>query len=450
MERNRRFHVEVLSSSQNEKIIMRKILQLKLKWLAKLILKKYQPVVIGITGSIGKTSTKEAIYTVLKNHLAVRMSQKNYNNEIGLPLTIIGTESAGHNPFGWLKIFIQAGLLLLSKNPNYPKVLVLEMGVDRPGDLAYLTKLAPPQVGIVTAVSYSHLEYFGSLNNIKKEKQVLIDNLDNKGLAILNYDNGATREMVEGSKARVLTYGLQTGANLQAQDIIYNFTKGNYELSGLNFKLNYNGSVVPVFMKNVMAETALYAALAAAAVGIYFEMNLVEIAAALQDFILPRGRMNVLPGIKHTFIIDDTYNSSPEAVLAGLGVLRRIKIDEGAKKYAVLGDMLEIGAYTEEGHRLIGENVVKSDLNYLVIVGEKSRDIVRGALEAGFDSDNVFHFDRSEEAGKFLQDRIKAGDIIFIKGSQGVRMEKAVKEIMAEPERAKELLVRQGTEWPDA
>jgi UDP-N-acetylmuramyl pentapeptide synthase len=196
-----------------------------------------------------------------------------------------------------------------------------------------------------------------------------------------------------------------------------------------------------------MAETALYAALAAAAVAIYFDFNLVEVAQALSDFSLPKGRMNLLPGIKHTFIIDDTYNSSPEAALAAIDVLRRVKIDVSAEKYAVMGDMLEIGSYTEEGHRLVGAKIAESGINHLLAVGEKARDFIRGAKEAGLEDDYIFYFDKPEEAGKFLQNRIKAGDVLLIKGSQGARMEKVVKELMAEPERAEELIVRQGKDW---
>ncbi|HBA36466.1 TPA: hypothetical protein DCZ15_01165 [Candidatus Falkowbacteria bacterium] len=426
---------------------MRKILEFKLKFLSRLILKKYQPVIVGITGSIGKTSAKEAIYAVLKGKLAVRMSQKNYNNEIGLPLAIIGRESAGSNLFGWLLIFGRALSLLLIKDKNYPRVLVLEMGIDRPGDMAYLTQIAPPDIGLVTAVSYSHLQYFGSVLNIKKEKQVLVESLDSQGLAVLNYDNEATRNMSAASRARAITYGLQVGADLQAQDLVFNFTKGNYEIVGLNFKLNYKGSIVPVFMKNVMAEPAIYAALAAVAVGIYFDLNLLEMAHSLRNFTLPPGRLSVLSGIKQTFIIDDTYNSSPEAAVNAVDVLRRIKIEGASEKYAVLGDMLEIGPYTQDGHRLLGAKVAESGINHLIAVGEKARDIIRGATAAGLSDDYIFYFDRAEEAGRFLQNRIKSGDVILVKGSQGVRMEKIVKEIMAEPERAGELLVRQDKQW---
>jgi UDP-N-acetylmuramoyl-tripeptide--D-alanyl-D-alanine ligase len=275
----------------------------------------------------------------------------------------------------------------------------------------------------------------------------LIENLNPKGLAVLNFDNQYVKEMTEFSKARTLSYGLKEGVNFRAQDIVYNFTKEGYDILGIHFKLNYNGSVVPVYMKNVMAETAIYAALAATAVAQYFDFNLVEIATALSDFSLPKGRMNFLPGIKNTFIIDDTYNSSPEAVLLALNVLKRVRIDDKANKYAVLGDMLEIGSYTEEGHRLVGKAVVENKISQLIAVGERARDFIRGAKEAGMEDDYIFYFDKPEEAGRFLQNRIKAGDILLVKGSQGARMEKVVKELMAEPERAAELIVRQEKEW---
>ncbi len=427
--------------------MLKKILFLKLKIFARLLIKKYRPVIVGITGSVGKTSAKEATTLVLQRKLRVRTSHKNYNNEIGLPLTIIGVASPGRDFWGWLKVFARAARLILSRDRNYPQVLVLEMGVDRPGDMAYLLSIAPAKVGVITAVSHSHLEYFGTVVNIKKEKQALIDKLDKKGLAVLNYDNEVTRAMTSASPARVLSYGFGEGANLRAQDISYNYGKGDYELSGVRFKLNYNGAIVPVIMPNVFCAPALYAALAAAAVATYFNFNLLEIASALKDFSLPPGRMNLLPGVKQTFIIDDSYNSSPEAALAAVNTLAAIKIDEKADKFAVLGDMLEIGHYTEEGHRLVGAKVAASGIKYLIAVGEKARDFIRGAKEAGMEDDFIFHFDTAEEAGKFLQDRIKAGDVLLVKASQKMRLEKVVKELMAEPERAGELLVRQGQEW---
>jgi len=428
---------------------MKKLLQAQLKILARLIVAKYRPTVVGLTGSIGKTSAKDAVSLVLSSKRRVRTTFKNYNNEIGLPLTIIGRESPGRSLSGWLPLYAYALKLLVRRDPEYPEVLVLEMGVDHPGDMEYLTDIIRPDIGVVTAVSYAHIEYFGSVANIKKEKQVLIEKVPPKGLSVLNFDNDYCREMADSSQARVVGFGLKPGADLMAQDIVYNFTKEGYELSGVNFKLNYKGSIVPVSLPNVMSETSLYAALAAAAVALHFGFNLVEIARALTPFSLPKGRMNLLPGIKHSFIIDDTYNSSPEAALAALDVLRRVPVEDTAFKYAVLGDMLEIGDYSAEGHRLVGERVAKNEIDCLVAVGDKARGFIEGAREAGLDDGALFAFDTPEEAGDFLVSRLKAGDVILVKGSQGARMEKTVKKIMAEPERAAELIVRQGSGWED-
>lgn len=426
---------------------MKKILQIILSWLAHLTILRYRPIIIGVTGSIGKTSAKEAIYTVLRTKMFVGASQKNYNNEVGVPLSIIQAESGGRNLLSWLIIFWRAGCLIILKDKNYPKALILEMGIDHPGDMAYLTRIATPNIGVVTGVSYTHLEYFGSIINIKKEKQVLIERLDSQGLAVLNYDNELSQEMSQVSRARVLTYGLKVGADLQAQDIVFNFTKDKYELMGVNFKLNYRGSIVPVFMPQVMTESAIYAALAAAAVGLQFGLNLIELSQALADFATPKGRMHVLPGIRQSFIIDDSYNSSPEAAQLAVSVLNRIKVDEDAKKYAVLGDMLELGSYTKEGHQRLGEKIAGSSIDYLVTVGERAQDIIRGAKQNGFNENNSSSFGQTSLAGIFLQERIGPGDVILVKGSQGMRMENIIKDVMAEPDKAKELLVRQDQKW---
>ena len=153
---------------------MRHLLFKILKCLSQKILKKYRPLVIGITGSVGKTSTKEAIFAVLRGKFKVRENQKNYNNEIGVPLTIIGTETGGQSIFKWLKIFFKAWILIFKKDPNYPEMLVLEMGADKAGDIEYLTKMAPCDIGVVTAVSEVHLEFFGSLEKIIVEKQKIM------------------------------------------------------------------------------------------------------------------------------------------------------------------------------------------------------------------------------------------------------------------------------------
>jgi UDP-N-acetylmuramoyl-tripeptide--D-alanyl-D-alanine ligase len=159
---------------------------------------------------------------------------------------------------------------------------------------------------------------------------------------------------------------------------------------------------------------------------------------------LPKGRTNLITGIKETQIIDDTYNSSPKAVKAALTVLTELR---ARRKIAVLGEMLELGSESEKLHQEIGREVFVRGIDLLITTGERARDIARGAKEAGMNDNLIFSFETPGETGRFLQDRITMGDLILIKGSQGVRMEKVVKEIMAEPEKAGELLVRQDEEW---
>jgi UDP-N-acetylmuramoyl-tripeptide--D-alanyl-D-alanine ligase len=193
--------------------------------------------------------------------------------------------------------------------------------------------------------------------------------------------------------------------------------------------------------------SAVYAALAAIAVGLSFEMNLVEIVTALQKFVSPKGRMKLISGIKHSMIIDDSYNASPQSSLSAIDFISRIATEKMFRKIAVFGDMLELGAYSEAGHREVGQAIARAKFDLLATVGERSRDIGRGAKEAGMSDEHIFNFSHNKEAGIFVQERLKEGDLLLIKGSQGARMEQVTKELMAEPLKASELLVRQGPEW---
>ena len=435
---------------------MRKIIQLKLKILAKIILAKYKPDIVGITGSVGKTSTKEAIYTVLASKFKVRRNIKNYNNEIGLPLTIIGADSPGRSIIGWYIVFSKALKLILFKDKGYPKILVLEMGVDRPGDMKYLNSIVKCKVGVITSIGPVHLEFFGSINNIQKEKGGLIKNLTKSSWAVLNYDDEKVRQIGNNTEAQILIYGFDEKADVRALSYAEASASKHQvdsenanNLVGVSFKLSYNGSTVPVLLPKVIGYAAVYAALAGSAVGVAYGLNLVEIVQSLREFKSPRGRMNLVKGIKNTLIIDDTYNSSPQSSISALDVVNKIPLAKGARRFAVLGDMLELGSMSEQGHRQVGKKALKTGINKLIVVGERARDIARGAKDAGMTKDNIFHFSQAEKAGKFIQERISEGDLILVKGSQGARMEKIVKEIMAEPLRAKELLVRQDEQWMD-
>ena len=440
---------------------MKNLLQKILKILSQGVLKKYKPDVIGITGSVGKTSTKEAIYTVLKKQFNVRRSVKNYNNEIGAPLTILGCQSGGKNFFKWLVIFLKGLGLILFRDKKYPRILVLEMAADRPGDIKYLTDLAPCKIGVITSAAEVHLEFFKSLENIIKEKQTLVTHLKDTDWAVLNADEENVLTMKEKTKARILTFGFSEGVDAKAVGMeMDQMSNVKYQMSGINFKLVYQGKIVPIFLPNVLGEQQIYAALAGVSVGIIYEMNLVEISEALKNYQSPPGRTKLISGIKHTLIIDDTYNASPKSAKAALNLLKQLKVSSSSslpkafgtprsgKKWAVLGDMMELGAYTEQGHQEVGEYAVQTGVDVIVTVGEKARDIIQGARKVGFSEDRLFNFAGAEAAGKFIQEKLREGDLLLIKGSQAMRMERIVKELMAEPLKAGELLVRQ--EWRDS
>ena len=381
----------------------------KLKFFSKAILSKYKPKIIGITGSVGKTSAREAIFAVVESHFNGRTSIKNYNNEFGLPLSIIGSVSPGKNLFGWLAVFLKALGLLIFHDKNYPEVLVLEMGVDKVGDMDFLNSIVSCDVGLVTTIGASHLEQFGSVEEIQKEKAKMISNLNKGARAIFNYDDERARSMAKNSKSRVMTYGFCEGADLQAGNLVYKFeeTKKISSLAGVSFKLEYNGAVVPVVLPNVIGTAAVYAAMAGAAAGLALDMNLVEIANALAKFDSPHGRMKLIDGIKNTLIIDDTYNASPQSALMAIEFVGRIETSEPFRKVAILGDMLELGKLSEEGHKEVGRSLVSAGFELLITSGERSRDIGRGAIEAGLAEEKVFNFKNAEEAGRFAQIALK-------------------------------------------
>jgi len=413
-----------------------------LKILAKATLRRYQPIVVGITGSVGKTSAKEAIFAVLKNKFNVRRNEKNYNNEIGVPLTILGQETGGRSALRWVKVFL-FGIIGLFHQRNYPKVLLLEMGADRIGDIAYLLSFLRPHVGVITAIGEIpvHVEFFQDANQVAQEKSTLVRSLGEADWAVLNFDDGRVRAMAGKTPARVLGYGFSEGATLRASHLEIHLEDLNEPFA--SFKVDFRGSNVPVRLKNILGEHQLCPVLAAMAVGLTFNLNLVEIFQALQtNYTLAPGRLRLLKGIKNSWVIDDTYNASPSSTLAALEVLAETK----GRKIAVLGDMLELGFFTEEAHRRVGQKASRV-AQLLLTVGARSLFIADEAEKNGLPREQILHFDDSWGAAGALQDLMQEGDVVLVKGSQGARMERITKEIMAEPQRASELLVRQDKAW---
>lgn len=428
----------------------KKILLTLLRFFARKTIKKYQPQVIGITGSVGKTSAKEAVALILSTKFNIRKTTKNYNNEIGVPLAILGiTTPPNHSFWQWVKVFFRALHLCIFKDKQYPEILVLEMGADKPGDIQYLVNIAPCKVGVLTFIAHAHTEFFGSLKKIVQEKKNIISHLPPKGYAVLNFDNDLVMQTKGATQAQVITYGFKEGADFRASDVHSVYDHASGWPMGTNFKVSSNGNVVPIFLPAIAAEHLIPAALAGLAVGSIFGINLVESGIALKNLKPLAGHMRLVPGIKRTMIIDDTYNSSPEAVKSALLTLAHFELREKRERYAVLGDMLELGAETVDAHREIGFKVAELGIDYLVVVGEASKHTAEAAREAGIEEHRVASFAESAAAGKFLQDKLEEGDVLLVKGSQSMRMEKIVKELMANPLQAKELLVRQSEEWQD-
>jgi UDP-N-acetylmuramoyl-tripeptide--D-alanyl-D-alanine ligase len=434
------------------KNILKKIITVVLRLEAKLIVKKYNPHVIGVTGSVGKTSAKEAIYATLANRALVARrvgkSYKSYNSEIGVPLALIGAETAWSSPLGWLRIILQGARLILWRDKDFPEVMVLEMGVDRPGDISRLEEIVRPHVAVMTAIGEVpvHVEFFAGPEEVAKEKSKILRHLGIDDFAILNFDDATVYNMHDKTRSKVLTFGFGERANICASNYQIMYEKGEDGSDmplGISFKVDHNGHTVPVRLYGVFGKQQVYAALAAVGVGIAEGMNVVEISEALSKYVPAPGRLKLIEGIKHTWLLDDTYNSSPQALHAALDTLAETP---AKRRIAVLGDMLELGKYTIEAHQAIGRHVYKV-ADVLFAVGPRAKFIAQEARELGMSHTHIFEFSDSREAGPVLQNFMKEGDLVLIKGSQSTRMERVVEEVMAHPENAASLLVRQDAYW---
>lgn len=429
--------------------MLKKIIQFKLKILADLTLKKYKPKIVAITGSFGKTSTKEAVYAVLKEKFKIRQSFKNYNNELGVPLTILGQESAGKNIFKWIIIFLQACAGLLFKK-DYPEILVLEIAADKPGDIQYLTQFIKPDLVILTGIGTSHLEFFKNRESLAKEKLELLKALKKDGAVILDPKNIVNIKDLEINENRIIlnkktertlfTYGFSDKTELQGFDFKYNSLA-----NGINFKTKWNNEVSDITLPKVHSFHQTSSALAGIACGLVFKMNLKQTADGVRNFDSPLGRMNLIAGIKNSWILDDTYNASPESTCSALTALKALAFDR--RKVFIFGDMLELGTYTEEGHRKVGKKALESGADLFLTIGDRANFASDEARKNGMDPEKIKEFDRQSEILPILEKYIKPNDLILVKGSQGARMEKVVEDIMADPMNAKNILVRQDKEW---
>ncbi len=413
-----------------------------LRVLAILTIKKYKPFIIGVTGTAGKTSTKNAIYAVLKSKYKVRMAGGNLNNEIGFPLAILGNYDHSGGAKFWLRVLVSSVKNLIL-GISYPKILILEYGADRPGDIGYLLTIAKPDIAVVTAIGSVpvHIEFYKDKEELVKEKAKLVRALPKNGVAILNYDDPDVLEMQDGINCKVYTFGLESGAEIKISSFENKIEFG--KPIGISFKLEAEGSFVPIKIKDIFGRGQAYAMAAAAALGIEKGINLVDISDELSSYKGIPGRCRLINGIKDSYILDDTYNASPISMAESLKVLDDLK---APRRIAVLGDMLELGKYSSYVHEEIGK-IIPGVANILVTVGPRSKFLAESAKHNGFPEANIYEFNNSDEAKGKVKDLIQSQDLILVKGSQSMRMEKIVAEIMANPIEAHEVLVRQYGNW---
>lgn len=365
-------------------------------------LRQHNTIFIGITGSNGKTSTKDAVATVLSRQAPTLKTQASYNNEIGYPLT----------------------LLRLEPEQRYA---VLEMGAQWVGELAWLSRtIARPNWSLITNVGSAHLEFFGSPERVTLAKSELVQALSPEGIAILNYDDANVRGMAAKTQARVLYYGQGAGADVRGSEI------AGHPLLGHSFTLHYAGQQQRVQLRLPGAH-GVTIALAAAAAGCAAQMPLPEIVAALEGLSPTRGRGEVKPGPNGSTIIDDSYNANRQSILAITQAMHDAAQSSQGKRWAVLGDIFELGNFAQAEHYATGMGLVGA-VDYLVGIGDQARFYIDGAIAAGMPVQDAHYFradveNRAElEAAKqaaadLLKHSVGPQDLILLKGSRGMGME---------------------------
>lgn len=344
--------------------------------------------VVGITGSVGKSTTKELVSEVLSQRYRTLKSPGNLNNEIGLPLT------------------------LLSLGEGYERA-VLEMGFYVPGEIAFLCDLAQPVIGVLTNIGTVHAERAGSQEEIARGKAELVQALPPDGFAVLNYDDPWIIQMADLTQAKVFTYGLDEAADLWADEV------EGLGLEGIRFRLHYRNEVLYLKVP-LIGRHSVHTALRAAAVGLIEGLTWQEIVNGLRSGTT-QLRLMAVRTEQGALVLDDTYNASPESMLAALNLLEELE----GRKVAVLGDMLELGMYEWRGHELVGIRASEV-VEKLFTVGERGRMIAAAACRAGLAPENINELETTDQAIDLLKRSLEPQDIVLVKGSRGMRMDRIV------------------------
>jgi UDP-N-acetylmuramoyl-tripeptide--D-alanyl-D-alanine ligase len=356
--------------------------------------KKLPVEVIGITGSVGKSTTKEVVAEVLSQRYLTLKNKGNLNNEIGLPLT------------------------MLSLTEQHERA-VLEMGFYIPGEIKFLCDLASPHIGVVTNIGTVHASRAGSQQEIARGKAELVEALPVEGYAILNYDDLLVRAMADKTKAHVFFYGMDSSIDLWADNV------ESLGLEGIRFLLHYRQQVnrpaeVLQLRVPLIGRHSVQTALRAAAVGLVDGLTWQEIVSGLRS-ASTELRLIAVRTENGALILDDTYNASPESMLAALNLLHDLE----GRKVAVLGDMLELGQYERHGHQMVGIRAAEV-VDELITLGERAKIIAEAALDAGLPAEKITILENAEQVIQYLQPNLNSGDIVLVKGSNLMRMDRIV------------------------
>jgi UDP-N-acetylmuramoyl-tripeptide--D-alanyl-D-alanine ligase len=409
--------------------------------LAKRVLMRYKPRIIVVTGSVGKTSTKDAVYEVIKHVGYVRKSEKSFNSEIGVPLTILGVSNPWKNPFAWISVLAKGARLVVFPT-TYPDTLVIELGADAPGDMAMMLPWLLVDMVVVTRIPDMppHLENYPSLDALIQEELEPVQKLSKQGVVVIGVDNPVYGRVVQMTQAKIISVGTHD-AQVFLSPVTTEYKEG--QVTGISFAISHKGVSENIVLEGVLGEPHAESILHAAGVACALSIPLSHLSEALLQYEPPRGRMRLIEGVNASTLIDDAYNANPRSCEAALQALKEVRAPH---KVAFLGDMLELGSVSEEGHRLVGRIAARS-LDTLVVVGERAKGIQEGALEMGMNPDAVHWYPDSKLASEVALTHVPDSSVVLIKGSQGVRMERVTVALMRHPERALKETIRQESEW---
>jgi len=402
-----------------------------LRFLARAAVRRYHPRIVMVTGSVGKTSTKDAVAAVLSEKFFVRKSEKSFNSEFGVPFTILGVENPWRNLFAWFEVVGNAFALIFLPN-HYPGMLVLETGADRPGDLARILKIATPDMVVVTCLPEIsvHVEAYTCPEAVREEEFSPAHALPASAPLIVCADDSYSLNNAVRTPAHIISYGFSDISDVRIRNADFFIKEGI--VAGMQADVSIGKENEKLLIKGSVGKTQLLPLAAAIAAGRAFGMPLSEVLEALERYEPPPGRGRLLAGKNGSIIIDDSYNASPVAVEEALATLK--SFPSTGRRIAVLGDMLELGRYSVIEHERIA-SLAADSADVIISVGVRARVFASGQS-----------FCDSKEAAAALPDFVQNGDVVLIKGSQSIRMERIVEALLADPSDVAKL-VRQEKAW---